>query len=231
MENVLLGIEAADVYINDVGAFSLSWEQHIELLRTILHCLQNNGFMMNPLKCEWAIQEMNWLGYWLSSCDLKPWKKKIDTILHMDHPHDSSCLCHFIGCVNSLGVYPHHKVHIDIDPNAKPMHVQSYPVPQIHVSAFHCELDHLVCLCILVPWQESEWAHSSFIIPKKYGSVCCISVLHQLNKVIRCKQYPLPITTDILCKWSDTNSSQNLTSAYSLILLNLTKRVKISAPS
>jgi hypothetical protein len=28
-----------------------------------------------------------------------------------------------------LGVYPHKKVHIDIDPNAKPLHSRSYPVP------------------------------------------------------------------------------------------------------
>jgi hypothetical protein len=28
-----------------------------------------------------------------------------------------------------LGVYPHKKVHIDIDPNAKPMHSRPHPVP------------------------------------------------------------------------------------------------------
>jgi hypothetical protein len=32
----------------------------------------------------------------------------------------------------TLGVYPHKKVHIDIDPNAKPVHFRPYPVPQIH---------------------------------------------------------------------------------------------------
>jgi hypothetical protein len=32
----------------------------------------------------------------------------------------------------TLGVYPHKKVHIDIDPNAKPVHAHPYPVPRVH---------------------------------------------------------------------------------------------------
>ncbi len=36
----------------------------------------------------------------------------------------------------TLGVYPHKKVHIDIDPNAKPVHSRPYPVPQIHLKTF-----------------------------------------------------------------------------------------------
>ncbi len=102
-----------------------------------------------------------------------------------------------------LGVYLHKKVHIDIDPNAKPVHSRPYPVPQIHLKTFKKELDHLVRIGVLASQQESEWASPSFIISKKDSRVCWISNLRQLNKVIRCKQYPLPIITDILCKPSE----------------------------
>ncbi len=65
----------------------------------------------------------------------------------------------------TLGVYPHKKVHIDIDPNAKPVHSRPYPVPQIHLKTFKKELNHLLKIGVLAAQQESEWAypHSLFL--------------------------------------------------------------------
>ncbi len=100
MENVLSDIKDANVYINDVGAFSNDWDHHVNLLVTILLQLCENGFTINPLKCKWALKETDWLGYWLTPRGLKPWKKKIDTILHMDRPYNATELCMFIGCIN-----------------------------------------------------------------------------------------------------------------------------------
>ena len=79
----------------------------------------------------------------------------------------------------TLGFYPHKKVHIDIDPNAMPVHSRPLPVPQIHLKTFKMELDHLVRIGVLTSQQESEWVLPSFIIPKKDGRVRWIHNLRQ----------------------------------------------------
>eukprot|EP00957_Ditylum_brightwellii_P197758 15065826-Ditylum_brightwellii.AAC.1 len=60
MENVLHGIEDVDVYKDNIGAFSDNREGHIKIIDEILCRVRENGFTINPLKCEIGSQR-NWL--------------------------------------------------------------------------------------------------------------------------------------------------------------------------
>ncbi|KAL7476051.1 hypothetical protein ACHAW6_004677 [Cyclotella cf. meneghiniana] len=72
----------------------------------------------------------------------------------------------------------------------------------MQLATFKCELNHLVKTGILIPTQESKGASPSFINLKNHGCVPWISDLHEVNMVIKCRQYPLPIIMDILQKHS-----------------------------
>ena len=62
MEKIMRDIEDGEVYIDNVGAFSKTWKHHIKLLDNILTRLVENGFTVNPLKYEFAVNELTGLG-------------------------------------------------------------------------------------------------------------------------------------------------------------------------
>ena len=66
MEDTLRDIDETESYIGDIGIFSNSWDENLASLERVLQRLQDKNFAVNPLKCEFAVQETDWLGHWLT---------------------------------------------------------------------------------------------------------------------------------------------------------------------
>ena len=86
MEQVLRSIHNLKDYIDDSACFSNEFKAHLILIRTCLTRLCAKGFVVDPRKCEWAVKETDFLGYWLTPDGLKPYPKKIKAILAMQTP-------------------------------------------------------------------------------------------------------------------------------------------------
>jgi hypothetical protein len=135
MESILGDIEEVEIYIDDIGIFSNSWEEHVQTLHKVLNRLQNNGFSINPLKCEWAIKETDWLGYWLTPTGIKPWNKKIQPILNLKEPRNKHELRSFIGMVTHYKDMWKNRAHILAPLTDLTKNVQ-YEWKDIHQKAF-----------------------------------------------------------------------------------------------
>ena len=64
MEDVLHDIDQAKVYIDDIGILTNNWPSHLKALEKVSTHLQDNGFTINPLKCERGVKETDWLKPW-----------------------------------------------------------------------------------------------------------------------------------------------------------------------
>ena len=91
IEEILAGLDIKK-YIDDIGIFSETWEEHIKKIEKVLLRLQEAGCKVNPLKCEWGIKETDFLGHWLTPEGVKPWAKKVDAVLRMLAPQDQTQL-------------------------------------------------------------------------------------------------------------------------------------------
>ena len=107
IEDIFSDVNDAECFIDNIGAFSNSWKEHLELLEKVLSQLQDYAFTVNPLKCRWVVKEMDWFGYWLTPVGLKLWKKNIQGILNRGRPQNKKQINLFLRGVNFCrGLWP-----------------------------------------------------------------------------------------------------------------------------
>ena len=98
MTDIIQGITNISCYIDDVGIWTKgTFPEHLD---SVLERFFNNNMKWNPLKCDWAVQETDFLGFWITPKGVKPWSKRIEPILEMSAPNTQTDVRSFIGAVN-----------------------------------------------------------------------------------------------------------------------------------
>ncbi|CAF2122901.1 unnamed protein product, partial [Rotaria magnacalcarata] len=90
------------VYLDDIIVFSESFSDHLYHLRCVFSALHDKNLLLNPPKCELAVQRINYLGHTIKKDSITPMKDKIEAILRIPEPHTLAQANRFLG---SLGWY------------------------------------------------------------------------------------------------------------------------------
>ena len=86
MTKMLEGLDC-ECYIDDVGIWTNGdFYEHVDLVDQVLKQFADNAMQCNPLKSEWMVKEIDFLGHWMTPEGIRPWKHKIGAVLLMDRP-------------------------------------------------------------------------------------------------------------------------------------------------
>ena len=87
--------------MDDLGVWTNGiFKDHMSIVDRIVQRFQQNNMKCNPLKCNWEVQETDFLGYWTTPTAIKPWGKRIEAILLLQEPQNNTDVRAFIGAVN-----------------------------------------------------------------------------------------------------------------------------------
>ncbi|GBG63302.1 hypothetical protein CBR_g37388 [Chara braunii] len=85
------------IYLDDILVYSRSLDEHVEHLRTVLEQLRQAKYKANRDKCEFAWQELEYLGHFVTPHGIRPLADKIKAIRVWPEPTYTTEVCSFMG--------------------------------------------------------------------------------------------------------------------------------------
>ena len=101
MDAVLTGLKWKEclVYLDDILIFSKDWESHLVHLRHVFERLERANISLKLSKCEFAKNEMQFLGHIVGHQKLIPDERNVEAVLNFPIPKDITGVRAFLGLV------------------------------------------------------------------------------------------------------------------------------------
>ena len=97
MEEVLEGINDVTAYLDDIIYASNTWEEHLQTLDEAFARLAKNKVYLHPLKCEWGVTEIEYLGMKVSQNRISIADDKLAALKAYSPPTDFKGVRRFLG--------------------------------------------------------------------------------------------------------------------------------------
>lgn len=104
MDRIMRDFPFVMTYLDDILVFSSDESEHINHLRRIFERLSTHGLRISPAKCEFMLNEIDFLGHHITAQGTQPKREKIEAITNYQKPTDYASLRRFMGM---LGFYRH----------------------------------------------------------------------------------------------------------------------------
>jgi len=100
MDTVCRGLDFVFVYLDDILIASSCPAEHKEHLKAIFDRLQQHGLVVNPAKCVFGVEQIDFLGHRINQHGAVPLPDKVEAIKAFPSPTTVAQLQEFVGMVN-----------------------------------------------------------------------------------------------------------------------------------
>ena len=101
MTELFSDLDYVRVYLDDILIVDNgSLEDHMHKVSICLGRLEKAGFKANVRKSLFAVEELEYLGFWLTRTGIQPQPKKVEAISRLTPPKTTKQLRRFLGMVN-----------------------------------------------------------------------------------------------------------------------------------
>ena len=100
MDGVLRGIPCLFVYVDDILVASKDPKEHVHKLKQVFRLLSANGLVVNRAKCVFGVEELEFLGHWVTPSGILPLSSRVDAVREFPTPDSKISLQRFLGMIN-----------------------------------------------------------------------------------------------------------------------------------
>mgnify|MGYP004574657049 CR=1 FL=1 len=100
INEVFSNLDFVYTYIDDILIASSSEDEHFQHLKIVFKRLEKFGLNIKPSKCCFGVEQLDFLGYNISSSGMSPSKARVTDILNFELPKKVDKLHKFIGIIN-----------------------------------------------------------------------------------------------------------------------------------
>lgn len=100
VDQMIDGLDGVGAYIDDIFVTGKTKEEHDKNLMKLFEKIQEYNFKVKLEKSKFGLDEIKYLGYFISGTTIRPDPERVKPVVDMPHPNNVSELRSFLGAIN-----------------------------------------------------------------------------------------------------------------------------------